>query len=130
MLPDITDRFDKVRNLGSGRYMVCCPVHSDRTPSLSLTRTEESWLLNCFAGCETEDILAAVGLGWKDICPERPEWAAAKMQKRNLPPIDELDVDRLVLQQARNALVLGEKLSFEDEARTKLAIERLEASYD
>jgi hypothetical protein len=73
--------------------------------------------------------MAAAGLEWKDLYPKRPEYAAAVMQKRKLPPVDELDIDRLVIQMARNALARGEVLSFEDEARAKLALERIRGEY-
>ena len=44
-----------------------CPAHPDRAPSLSLRRIEGQSLLHCFAGCQTEDVLAALGLGLRDL---------------------------------------------------------------
>ena len=124
-LPDIIANFEKLRRLGGNKWMARCPHHDDRNPSLSITRTEDRWLLHCFAGCATEDILATVNLAWKDICPNQPELTAATMQKRKLLAVDEHDVALNVLKIARNALARGEKLSFEDLVILNLAMERI-----
>lgn len=59
-----------VRQVGPRRWMARCPAHDDRNPSLSVTEGEDGRiLLHCFAGCETEDILRALGLSWKDLFP-------------------------------------------------------------
>lgn len=47
------------------RLMAQCPAHDDRDPSLSVREAENgSLLIHCFAGCETHDVLKAVGLTW------------------------------------------------------------------
>ena len=52
----------------SGGYVVKCPAHDDRSPSLSIsTGRDGRVLLKCFAGCSTESILAALGLRWGDL---------------------------------------------------------------
>lgn len=52
----------------SGKYMVECPIHADRTPSVSISpgRTQPV-VLNCQAGCETAEILAAWGITTADL---------------------------------------------------------------
>ena len=48
-----------------------CPAHEDRSPSLHVTQAPDgTWLLRCFAGCETADILTALGLVWADLFPD------------------------------------------------------------
>ena len=47
---------------GRLRAMMRCPAHDDRRPSLSVEQAGDKVLLNCFAGCETADVLEAVGL--------------------------------------------------------------------
>ena len=54
-----------------GRCQARCPAHDDCDPSLSLKQTHDRALLNCFAGCETEDVLSALGLAFSDVMPER-----------------------------------------------------------
>ena len=44
-----------------GNYLVCCPVHEDRNPSLSLRDGDDGRLLaHCFAGCDPLDVLAEI----------------------------------------------------------------------
>lgn len=48
--------------------MAKCPAHADGKPSLSLNATRDGLvLMHCFAGCTTEDVLAAVGLELRDL---------------------------------------------------------------
>ena len=54
----------------SGQLMVRCPTHDDDTPSLSITDGTDATVLKCFAGCETEDILATANLTWADLFAE------------------------------------------------------------
>lgn len=43
---------------GRTSFKVKCPAHEDGTASLSVTHTDGKVLLNCFAGCSTDAILA------------------------------------------------------------------------
>ena len=63
---------EKVRETGANKWVACCPAHEDRSPSLAVKEGSDGRvLLHCFAGCEVEDILGAVGLTFSDIMPER-----------------------------------------------------------
>ena len=63
---------DSVRETGHGKYVACCPAHDDRSPSLSLKDCGDGRILiYCFAGCETEDVLSALGLTFADLMPEK-----------------------------------------------------------
>ena len=56
----------------NGGWIAKCPAHDDNNPSLSIAKGNDNHiLLKCHAGCKTEDVLAAKGLTWKDIMPER-----------------------------------------------------------
>lgn len=61
----------KIRRTGPGQAMVSCPgpshAHGDRNPSLSVTGVEGKVLLKCFSGCETEQIVAAIGWSMPDL---------------------------------------------------------------
>ncbi len=47
-----------------------CPGHDDRNPSLSVgIGADGRALIHCFAGCETEAVLAALELRWADLFP-------------------------------------------------------------
>ena len=78
-------KLDRVKAAGPGKWMACCPAHEDRTPSLSVSAGEDGRvLLNCFAGCPVENVLAGTGLQWGDLhaSPSGPEPA------RSRPPFE------------------------------------------
>jgi hypothetical protein len=50
-----------------GKWMACCPAHEDKTPSLAISETDDRVLIHCFAGCETEDVIATIGLSLADL---------------------------------------------------------------
>lgn len=64
-----------VRRNANGWQMTCPgPMHArgDRNPSLSLSiGAEGRALLHCHAGCATPDVLAALGLGMRDLFVNR-----------------------------------------------------------
>src|SRR5215208_1164032 len=57
---DIAHRCEKAKAKGDG-WLVCCPAHDDTTPSLSIDAKGDKVLLNCFAGCEYDAIVQALG---------------------------------------------------------------------
>lgn len=67
-LQRVLQRLDAVHTTASG-FMARCPAHDDRVPSLSIgiSRRGRGVLLHCFAGCCTEDVLAALGLTYGDL---------------------------------------------------------------
>ncbi len=68
----LVSRLDGVKETGPGKYLSRCPSHDDRSPSLAISEGDGGRvLLHCFAGCETEDVLTAVGLTFSDVMPER-----------------------------------------------------------
>jgi hypothetical protein len=45
-----------------------CPAHQDHRPSLSIATGQDGRiLLNCRAGCRTEDVLRAIGVSWSAL---------------------------------------------------------------
>ncbi|MBC7480710.1 MAG: DNA primase [Rhizobacter sp.] len=82
----LLDRLDKVRARGPGQWSACCPAHDDKGPSLSVKETADGRvLLHCFAGCEVDEVTAAVGLDLADLFPPR-ETSGAPLQRRHLLP--------------------------------------------
>jgi hypothetical protein len=68
----ILDRLELLRQTAPGRWLAKCPAHQDRSPSLSVRELEDGrLLLHDFGGCETGDVLAALGLTLADLF-ERP----------------------------------------------------------
>jgi putative DNA primase/helicase len=59
-----------LRRSGEG-YLARCPAHDDHSPSLSISEGDDGRiLLHCWAGCETHEVVAALGLRWCDLFPE------------------------------------------------------------
>lgn len=57
----------KVRTRGDRQAVAQCPSHEDRSPSLSVTRADGQTLLHCHAGCQVDDVLAALGMTRRDL---------------------------------------------------------------
>lgn len=66
-IADFLDRLDGVRQSGDG-FMARCPSHDDERNSLSVCEgRDQRILLTCFAGCEANQIVDALGLELKDL---------------------------------------------------------------
>ena len=79
-LDQILGLLQGVRRGSKGEFMARCPCHNDSTQSLSVGEKTGSdghrrIMFNCFAGCSTENILAKLGIGFKDLIVDPdPEW--------------------------------------------------------
>ena len=55
----------------SAERMWSCPVHQDRTPSLSIREAPDGRILfHCHAGCSQDAVLEALGLTGRDLFPD------------------------------------------------------------
>jgi putative DNA primase/helicase len=128
---DIVARLEGVIDRGSNSWYSRCPAHDDKSPSLSIRDTGDRILIHCFAGCSPDDILAAVGLTFRDLY--RDEWKAAREQAvsgagrdyARKHKFDPLDYERIILETAQADIAAGKELSVEDQARVQLAVLRL-----
>lgn len=60
-----------------------CPAHDDEHPSLSVHEDASGKvLLNCFAGCRTEDIVRALGLSMSDLFPDTTDKSSREIERR------------------------------------------------
>lgn len=70
---EVLDRLDGVRRESAGQWAARCPAHEDRKPSLSISDgLDGRILLHCHAGCETETVLAALGMVPGDLFADAP----------------------------------------------------------
>ena len=96
----ILDRLSGVKQHGE-QFIARCPAHEDRTPSLSVRRGDDGRaLIHCFAGCEPETVLDAIGLTFDDLFPprepeERKTYAKIRSRKELL---DVLSHELIVLE--------------------------------
>ncbi|MET0013049.1 MAG: CHC2 zinc finger domain-containing protein [Sedimenticola sp.] len=128
---NLLDRLEGVRKTSDRKYMARCPAHDDKSPSLSISETDNGTvLIHCFSGCEAESVLNAVGLGFPDLYPGDPSKAAhqaaiyhrGKWYERTL---EQREIDITMLKMARAAFEAGQTLSIADQAELKLAMVRL-----
>jgi AAA domain len=68
----VLGRLENVRDKGTGNgWDALCPAHDDRRRSLSVSIGRDGKvLLKCFAGCPTEEVVAALGLSMSDLWPK------------------------------------------------------------
>lgn len=67
----ILDRLERVRQTAPGRWLARCPAHDDRSPSLSVRELDDGRILvHDFGGCDTGNILAALGLDMAALFPQ------------------------------------------------------------
>lgn len=89
-LNDIVSLFQSPKKTGNNSFMVRCPCHNDNQQSLSISEENGKILINCFAGCRTEDILHSVGLEMKDLFSDKPSFTTPKP-----PNVEYIYSDRL-----------------------------------
>ena len=124
----LISRLDKVKPTGAGTWLSRCPAHEDNSPSLSVRALDDGRvLLHCFAGCEIEAIVDAIGLKLDALFPPRPKDHLRPL-RRPFPAADVLEAvahEALVVQLAASDLARGAALSEETRARLVLATSRI-----
>ena len=97
------------KRMGPGRWICKCPGHEDRTASLSVREIDDGRLLiHCFAECNPNDVLSAVGLTMNDLFPERLTGTSGKPEKR---PFSAPDVLRAISFEAQIVAIVAIDLS-------------------
>jgi hypothetical protein len=72
MLADkLLDRLQRVQKTGPNKWRACCPAHKSAGRTLAIREDDGRVLVKCFAECEIEAVLSAVGFSFKDLY-ERP----------------------------------------------------------
>ena len=76
----LLDRLSGVKQTAPGRWIARCPAHEDKSPSLSIRESDDGRvLIHDFGGCDTEDVLTAVGMQFSDLF--------TKPLEQHLPPV-------------------------------------------
>lgn len=108
----LLSRFEDVRKSGD-QYSCKCPAHQDKTASLTVTEKDFDHLyLKCFAGCETIDILASVGMDWPDLFPD-----TKKRSTKPSVPLKQasiiLEMQAWIVWQYANAIAQGDEVDMD-----------------
>lgn len=122
-------RLDKVQRIGQGRWKACCPAHNDRSPSLAIRDADGRLLVHCFGGCNTEDVLSAIGLTFADLTPDK---ALGHHKPKERKPFYAGDVLKIIAFEAKLAYLCAadlansnKPLSESSRARLLVAVSRL-----
>lgn len=92
----LLSRLDRPKKSGRG-YMAKCPAHEDGSPSLSVSEGDGGRvLLHCFGGCRADDVIAAVGLEWKDLFPGKLDSAARLDYRRRAAETARQEADLVI----------------------------------
>ena len=126
-IQNILTRLDKLRANGEGRWQACCPAHDDRSPSLSIKEDASGKvLIHCWAGCDTRDVMAAIGLTLSDLFPDSlernnrdtmPEWKRREYKET-------LSHEVLVIECYKADRQAGKAIETEDLERVSVALVR------
>lgn len=95
-LEALLSRLEKVRKRGGGQYMACCPVHQEKTPSLSIKDDNGTIIMKCFGcGASGIDVIHAVGMDPSDLFPPSDNSNYDKPRRRSAFPADQV-LDALI----------------------------------
>ena len=119
---DLLGRLERVKARGTGRWSARCPAHADSNPSLSICEAGAKILLRCFSGCETLQIVAALGLEMCDLFMDSPTSHGQR------PPPKPVRIDRVALAFRYELAALDRRLRAERvmKATTNFSIDELE----
>ena len=120
-----------VTRTGPNRWTARCPAHDDQHPSLSVREAEDGRLLmHCWARCDVQSIVDALGLAMCDLFPERdPAPSAGHASERR--PWNAASLIELAAFEAGVAVVVisdalhGREIGSEDLGRLAVAASRL-----
>ncbi|MEU7162179.1 phage/plasmid primase, P4 family [Streptomyces chrestomyceticus] len=121
LFADLLGRFGGVGEHQDGGYAARCPAHDDSRPSLRIWRGEDLKVrLTCRAGCRTEDVIRAVGLGWSDLFDVSGPGATVPAGRPELVPVAQTAA--LAAYIDRSGLALGDYgAEWSERARAYLA---------
>jgi len=129
----LLQHLEKVKRTSQGKWLACCPAHTDKTASLSIRELDDGRVLvHCFAGCSVHEVVAAVGLELSDLFPPREDGVQFKKgERRPFPAADILRaiaVESTLVLIAAADLLAGNPFNETDRARLALAAARIQAA--
>lgn len=127
MINQLLSKFQKVKKTGANKWLACCPVHDDRTPSLAIRDDNGKIIMHCF-GCGANGlaVIEVVGMDAADLFPPSVEY-----DKRGRSKIYAADVLQAIAFEAdivaisASQLAQGITLSEADNQRLQIAASRL-----
>ena len=68
---EVLSRF-QVKKTYRDKAQCICPAHNDQEASLTISKGDKGTVVHCHAGCDTADVLGAVGLKMTDLFDDDP----------------------------------------------------------
>ena len=131
---NLLSHLDGVQRTGANRWIAKCPAHDDRKASLAIRELEDGRVLcHDFAGCEVQHVLAAVGLAFDALYPERALDHRKPRERRPFPVADVLrciDFEALICVIAAIDMAHGETLPESERERLMTAAARISAAVE
>jgi len=90
-IENLLSRLEKVKRRSNNQWMACCPVHQERTPSLSIKDDNGKIIMKCFGcGASGIDVINAVGMEPSDLFPPSDNVDYKSRPKRSKFPADQV----------------------------------------
>ena len=129
----LLSRLQKVRKRGHNQWMACCPVHQERTPSLSIKDDDGKIIMHCFGcGAKGPEIIESVGMEISDLFPPSDNYDPAIKQKRQFHDacqiLEGLAFESLVVLITSRDMISSKTISTEDQERLSVAVLRIHAA--
>lgn len=72
-IDNVLNKLNKVKKTGPYKWIACCPVHQDKTPSLAIRLLEDQRILiHCFGcQCGIEEFCSSIGISMDELFPEK-----------------------------------------------------------
>ena len=125
-IDNLLNCLDSVRKTGSGRWLALCPVHKEKTPSLTVRLLDnDSIICHCFGcGANGVAIIEALGIELDTLFPEREH----RPSRAPFPAADILKAlygESLLFSLYATAVINGSEISAKDHSRAMLAARRI-----
>lgn len=126
VLQNILSQLHKVKKTGIDRWIACCPVHADKSPSFSIKLENGKIVFNCFAGCSKESIVSALGIDFNDLFPSNNKAliSGKPNTSRPKPPIFATEALEILREEAQ--IVMMGAYSIRNDTVTNADLMRLE----
>lgn len=128
----LLSRLHRVKRTSPSTWIASCPTREDKRPSMTIRLLDDGMiLLHDFGGDSPGEILAAIGLTFESLFPERPD-VMAHPRKPQARPFYAADVLRavgfeaLLVGVAASAVASGEPLAVADRDRLLVAVGRIQ----
>lgn len=123
-LQELLTHFEVSRKMSDSSYQCKCPAHQDSKASLTISEDKGKILLHCHAGCDTRDILEAVGLSFQDIGNHHPPKWREKLE------FDQgKKIEAVYDYQAADGTYLYSKVRFEGKELRYVTVDRKNDTY-